>query len=80
MVVFDPAKNTWDTTKCRMNAKRRGHALAVLDGELHAIGGNVSSALFAERYDRRADRWIAVPEMALPFNREWAAAALKVVL
>ena len=37
--VYDPATNTWDRSKAPMTTQRHYHALAVLFGELHAIGG-----------------------------------------
>ena len=73
--VFDPASNTWDATKAAMTTGRYGHALAVLDGELHAVGGEGKTS--AEKYDPRADSWSVVPGMALPEGRsEYAAAVL----
>ncbi len=72
MEAFDPATNTWDTTKAPMINPRKRHALAVLNGELHAVGGIQDSGLVgklvrtAEKYDPRANSWSVVPGMALP--------------
>ena len=70
--VFDPKTNTW-TTKADMTDGRNGHALVVLDGELHAVGGSSGIDEYGsrdkrtvEKFDARLDCWIAVPEMDLP--------------
>ena len=47
MEVFDPVSGAWDATKCNMTSQRCGHALAVLDGALHAVGGDIRSVLEA---------------------------------
>jgi hypothetical protein len=65
--VFDPATNAWDRSKAPMTTARRHHALAVLFGELHAIGGD-NGETSVEKYDAQADRWTPVPAMALPVN------------
>ena len=45
-----------------MASPRYHHALAVLDGELHAIGGmSRSSETSVEKYDSRTDCWSIVP-------------------
>ena len=51
-----------------MTTRRVCHALAVLDGELHAVGGAGETSV--EKYDPRADSWSAVPGMALPEELE----------
>ena len=48
---------------------RACHALAVLFGELHAIGGR-NGKTSVEKYNLRADCWSAVPEMTLPGSPE----------
>ena len=71
--VFDPATNEWDGSKASMTTGRLYHALAVLHGELHAIGGDGETSV--EKYDAQADRWTPVPAMALPEQRDdtaWA--------
>jgi N-acetylneuraminic acid mutarotase len=71
--VFDPATNAWDRSKTAMTTRRHSHALAVLFGELHAIGGYEKTSV--EKYDAQADRWTPVPAMALPEQRSvpaWA--------
>ena len=90
MEVFDPASNTWDATKAAMTTGRYGHALAVLDGELYAVGLGQTSfadlhATSVEKYDLRADSWSVVPGMALPERRtrfslgSWCAAAVLMI-
>jgi hypothetical protein len=71
--VFDPATNAWDRSKAPMTTGRCDHALAVLFGELHAIGGYGETSV--EKYDAQAERWTPVPAMALPEERNdtaWA--------
>ena len=72
--VFDPATNAWDRSKAPMTTGRYFHALAVLFGELHAIGGNGKTSV--EKYDAQADRWTPVPAMALPEVRNYPAWAV----
>ena len=69
--VFDPASNTWDATKAAMTTGRWSHALAVLDGELHAVGGVGEGETFVEKFDPQANSWSTVPEMALPGDRSY---------
>ena len=61
-----------------MTTRRRGHTLAVLDGELHAVGGEDkrSEGPDVEKYDPRADSWSAVPGMSLPESRRFFASAV----
>ena len=72
--VFDPATNAWDRSKAPMTTARYSHALAVLFGELHAIGGHNETSV--EKYDAQADRWTPVPAMALPELRDYTAWAV----
>jgi N-acetylneuraminic acid mutarotase len=72
--VFDPATNAWDRSEAPMTTGRRYHALAVLFGELHAIGGLNETSV--EKYDAQTDRWTAVPAMALPKMRNYTAWAV----
>jgi hypothetical protein len=72
--VFDPATKVWDQTKAPMTTGRRHHALAVLFGELHAIGGSKETSV--EKYDAQADLWALVPAMALPEKRRGTAWAV----
>jgi N-acetylneuraminic acid mutarotase len=72
--VLDPATNAWDRSKSPMVTERKFHALEVLFGELHAIGG--FSKTSAEKYDAQADRWSPVPAMALPEGRNITAWAV----
>ena len=76
--VFDPASNTWDATKAAMTTGRSDHALAVLNGELHAVGGADKTS--AEKYDPRADSWSVVPGMALPEPMEAGCAAAALMM
>ena len=72
--VFDPATNAWDRSKAPMTTARCLHTLAVLFGELHAIGGRGKTSV--EKYDAQADRWTPVPAMALPERRNYTAWAV----
>ena len=74
MTTFDPATNAWDRSKAPMTTVRTCHALAVLFGELHAIGGDEETSV--EKYDAQADRWTPVPAMALPEVRNYTAWAV----
>ena len=51
-----------------MTTGRYFHGLAVLNGELHAFGGDGETSV--EKYNLRADCWSAVPEMTLPGSPE----------
>ena len=77
--VFDPVSNTWDRTKSNMTSERRSHTLAVLGGELYAVGGHGRQGPGSvEKYDPRDDSWSIVPEMALPrFANNCAGALLR---
>jgi hypothetical protein len=72
--VFNPATNAWDQSKAPMTTDRCYHALAVLFGELHAIGGTYQTSV--EKYGAQADRWTPVPAMALPERRNYTAWAV----
>ena len=71
--VFDPASNTWDATKSAMTTERSNHVLAVLNGELHAVG---DKSLTVEKYDVQSETWRIVPEMALPGVAKTTCAAV----
>jgi N-acetylneuraminic acid mutarotase len=71
--VFDPATNTWDQSKASLNNARFEHALAVLHGDLYAIGGHRETSV--EKYDAQADSWTFAVAMALPYfcnGASWA--------
>ena len=77
--VFDPESNTWDQSKADTIHRRWGPAVAVLDGELHAVGGVGDGETSAEKYDPRADSWSAVPGMALPEGWNCGASAVLMI-
>ena len=77
-VVFDPATNAWDQSKRPMTTGRAYHALAVLHGELHAIGG-AGGETSVEKYDPQGDSWSVVPGMALPESRGVCVAAVLMI-
>jgi N-acetylneuraminic acid mutarotase len=70
--VYDPASNTWDRTKADMTTARCGHVAAVLNGELHVVGG-VSESV--EKYDPGSNSWAVVPAMQLPEARDGCSGA-----
>jgi N-acetylneuraminic acid mutarotase len=59
--VYDPASDSWDTTKAKMSGNRWGLSANVVDGKIHAIGGvegATGSALSkVEVYDPVKDTW-----------------------
>ena len=62
---YDPRSNTW--TECaRLNQKRLGVGVAVLDGYLYVMGGAESTKTFdsVERYDPVAGIWTMIEPMS----------------
>jgi N-acetylneuraminic acid mutarotase len=59
--VYDPASDSWDTTKAKMSGNRWGLSANVVDGKIYAIGGvegETGSALSkVEVYDPLKDTW-----------------------
>ncbi|MCH8196586.1 MAG: hypothetical protein IH904_00755 [Proteobacteria bacterium] len=59
--VYDPATDTWDTTRAPMPTPREGMKAAAIDGKLHVVGGflrpsDVSTGIL-EVYDPATDTW-----------------------
>ena len=63
---YDPATNAWEAV-APMATAREGHAMAVLDGKLYAVGGysffNDGHLSSVERYDPALDAWEAMVPM-----------------
>ena len=74
VVVYDPASNTWDQTKADMTTARRWHVAVVLNGELHAVGGE-GGERSVEKYDPGSNSWAVVPAMQLPEGRSGGSGA-----
>jgi N-acetylneuraminic acid mutarotase len=63
--VYDPATDTWDETRSPMPTPRYIHTVAVLNGQLHAIGGDLGDVVGPagagtashEVYDPSSDTW-----------------------
>jgi N-acetylneuraminic acid mutarotase len=75
--AYDPATNTW-STKAPMPTPRDGLAVAVVNGILYAIGGDVSvfgAALNkVEAYDPVTNTWTT--KTPLPIARAWISAGV----
>ena len=71
----DPAANAWSPI-ASMGTARYGHAAAVIDGLLYAIGGEDDSGYFCsgERYDPAANAWSPIASMGTVRYRHAAAA------
>jgi N-acetylneuraminic acid mutarotase len=65
--VYDPATNTWDTTKSKMNYKRWGHSAIVVGGKIYVMGGIEttlgSATTSAEVFDPVTDTWEEIEPM-----------------
>jgi len=69
--VYDPATDTWDMSRASMTTPRLLHATSALNGQLHAIGGDVGDVLgppYAgttshEVYDPATNTWTTLPPM-----------------
>ncbi len=61
---YDPATDTW-TKKADMPTPRGAHAVGVLNGNIHAIGGIDRSNMYStvEEYDPATDKWIKRADM-----------------
>ena len=61
MEVYDPATNTWDTTKAPMPTARVELCVAAVNGKIYAIGGGYSNdgvpLGMVEEYDPENDTW-----------------------
>lgn len=58
--VYDPASDTWDTMLAPMPTPRFDFTFSVLNGRLHAIGGDLSYGVVTanhEVYDPATDSW-----------------------
>eukprot|EP01043_Picozoa_sp_COSAG02_P034720 COSAG02_NODE_2444_length_8852_cov_3.142008_2_plen_565_part_00 len=66
---YDPAANAWSPI-ASMETARQGHATAVIDGLLYAIGGNdgPSTLSSGERYDPVAGTWSPIASMGTARN------------
>lgn len=75
--AYDPVTNSW-TTKAPMPTPREGLAVAVVNGTLYAIGGNVGpfgAALnTVEAYNPVTDTWTTKAPM--PTTRAWMGTAV----
>jgi N-acetylneuraminic acid mutarotase len=58
---YDPASDTWDTTKTDMPTARRNPTCAVVNGKIYTFGGIVvtggPSSDAVEMYDPATDTW-----------------------
>lgn len=73
--IYDPATDTWDTSKAPMPTPRVGVAVGVIGGKLHVVGGHrfevdpilgeITNEYVAthEVYDPVADTWQTLPLM-----------------
>jgi N-acetylneuraminic acid mutarotase len=69
---YDPARASW-ATRAPMPTARGGHAVAVLGGRLHVVGGSGEAPTQAhEVYDPATDRWTTANPM--PTARDHLAA------
>jgi len=62
MEIYDPATDTWDTTKTDMPTARAELCVAAVNGKIYAIGGTQShmgTTIFGvvEEYDPETDSW-----------------------
>ena len=64
---LDVASNTWMAGPA-MNTPRQTHSLAVLDGELWAVGGEGDSEELqsCERLDAATNVWVVGPDLPMP--------------
>jgi hypothetical protein len=70
---YDAATNKW-TEVAPLNKRRDSLGVAVVNGVMFALGGELGEALSCvERYDAEADKWTEVPSMRK--KRKWLAAA-----
>lgn len=87
--IYDPATDTWDTSKAPMPTPRKHAAVAVIGGRLHVVGGHrfevvpsgstgtvITSEIVAthEVYDPATDTWQSLPPM--PTARQAAGAGV----
>jgi N-acetylneuraminic acid mutarotase len=67
--VYDPASDSWDTSRRGLMPTMREHlAAAALDGQIYVVGGrwnNVNTGAF-EKYDPASDTWTTLADMPTP--------------
>ena len=65
--VYDPATDTWDTTRTPMPTARCAMGCGIVDGKIYVIGGWDSSSLSTvEMYDPVSDTWEKKTDMSAP--------------
>lgn len=78
MEVYDPATNSWDTTKSKMLYKRYSHSASVVNGKIYVMGGIIGMSGPAinniEVYNPQNDEWAEVG--AMPQSRAAHAACV----
>lgn len=67
MEVYDPATDSWDTTKGKMVYRRYAHSANVINGKIYVMGGIqdfIGPAMNSiEAYDPQTDQWEVVEVM-----------------
>ena len=77
MEVYDPAFDSWDTTKAPMHTSRVEFVACAVNGKIYAIGGagnhGASPFGFVEEYDPLTNTWDNTTKEPMPTPRKGAA-------
>jgi hypothetical protein len=76
--VYDPATDSWDTTRTPMSEEKYSHAMCVVDGKIYAFGGWDNSGFGpmyddVDTYDPEMDHWLERTAMPLQLAEFGAA-------